>query len=242
MGVCDELAGGWALWAVREAAAKSGYFQSGGGASAFFGQVARDIRQACEEQRVPCTRNPTGNLMAPPLRAVDLARIGFHSARMAVLLTTFGTLPGEVDAQAAPPAPPPELLARYARITYDQKPQRARVFAWFTSGLLTVFRYLQIFGSLALIVGLWLRMPGGAPKAWAFRLKPSPSTWVGILCCLLFVLGRILLVGYLDAMSFKAQIRYLLAAYPGFLALMVLLLPSFQLTGAFGYGDRPTPA
>ncbi|MCJ7830435.1 MAG: hypothetical protein MUP74_03510, partial [Desulfobacterales bacterium] len=147
----------------------------------------------------------------------------------------------EVDAQAAPSAPHPDLLARYERITGDQAPQRARVFARFTLGQLTTYRYIQIFGSLALIAGLWLRVSGWSPKVGAFRPMPSPSAWIGITCCLLFVLGRILLVGYLDAMSFKAQIRYLLAAYPAFLTLIVLSLPSFQIERAFRHEDRSTP-
>ncbi len=58
MGICDELPGGWILWAVRDAAASIGVYQSATSASRFFGEVAREIKTACKEGRVRCTANP----------------------------------------------------------------------------------------------------------------------------------------------------------------------------------------
>lgn len=50
----DEIGGGWFSWALRDAAAAAGYFNSGIQSAAFFQRLADEINAACEAQRLDC--------------------------------------------------------------------------------------------------------------------------------------------------------------------------------------------
>lgn len=52
---CGDFAGGWFLWAVRDAAAAAGHFASAARADRFFGRVAEEIDDACRAGRVTCS-------------------------------------------------------------------------------------------------------------------------------------------------------------------------------------------
>lgn len=54
---CEELAGGWFIWALREAAAFEGYYQTPANAADFFARVANEINQACDDGRLTCKRS-----------------------------------------------------------------------------------------------------------------------------------------------------------------------------------------
>jgi hypothetical protein len=147
MGICDELAGGWTLWAIRDAAASIGLYSSAAHASEFYGAVAREICQACETGTVKYSTNSTGNLLAPPVTLTDVPRILISSAKLAIMAITFGK---QLDDLETPPEihATPELIARYQRITHDQNSQcpctalRMPHFYWIT------YRMIQIGGVL----------------------------------------------------------------------------------------------
>ena len=44
---CGEISSGWFVWALRDAAAKSGHYSSPAETSAFFGRIADEITAAC---------------------------------------------------------------------------------------------------------------------------------------------------------------------------------------------------
>lgn len=50
----DEIGGGWFAWALRDAVAAAGYFESGAQAAAFFQRLADEINAACQAQRLSC--------------------------------------------------------------------------------------------------------------------------------------------------------------------------------------------
>jgi hypothetical protein len=52
--------------------------------------------------------------------------------------------------------------------------------------------------------------------------------WIIAICVSVFVLSRLALIAYIDAMSFKAHIRYLLAIYPAMIVLIGLALPPIR--------------
>ena len=54
---CGEIAGGWFLWALRDAAAAHGHYQSPAKASGFFRQVASEINVACESGKLRCEQS-----------------------------------------------------------------------------------------------------------------------------------------------------------------------------------------
>jgi hypothetical protein len=63
---CGEIAGGWFMWALRDAAAAHGVYQSPAHASAFFRQLAREVRQSCASRKVACDSSLI-SLMPPPI-------------------------------------------------------------------------------------------------------------------------------------------------------------------------------
>ncbi len=227
MGICDELAGGWTLWAIRDAAASIGLYSSAAHASEFYGAVAREIRQACEKGTVKYSTNSTGNLLAPPVTLTDVPRILISSAKLAIMAITFGK---QLDDLETPPEihASPGLIARYQTITHDQNSQcpctalRMPHFYWIT------YRMIQIGGVLlvaAMFAAGLLRFKWKKHSPWQ---KTSRKMWIIAICVSVFVLSRLALIAYIDAMSFEANLRYLLTIYPAMIVLIGLALPSLQ--------------
>jgi len=222
MGICDELAGGWTLWAVRDAAASIGVYQSAISASHFYGEVAREVQTACKNGSVQCVENPTGNMLAPPLMWADLPRIFRSCIKMVVLSITFGKLLEAV--QDAPPIQPStELVSRYDQITHDQSPLKRNLSTVFIGIAIQIFQAIQIAG------GIWLLIAVGI-KSWKW-IKNIQSGLINIMpekyaltgCLMVFILSRIAVVAYIDAMSFYAQLRYMIVIYPALITLICLL-------------------
>jgi hypothetical protein len=53
--LCGEIGSGWFLWALRDAAAAAGHYQTPANASAFFGQIADEISAACAHRDLECS-------------------------------------------------------------------------------------------------------------------------------------------------------------------------------------------
>jgi hypothetical protein len=64
-GTCGDIAGGWFMWALRDAAAKNGFYQSPAIASESFGRIASEIAAACSTGRLNCRHRWLSYL--PPL-------------------------------------------------------------------------------------------------------------------------------------------------------------------------------
>jgi hypothetical protein len=62
---CGDIAGGWFMWALRDAAAKNGFYRSPAIASESFGKIASEIAAACSTGRLNCRRRWLSYL--PPL-------------------------------------------------------------------------------------------------------------------------------------------------------------------------------
>ena len=59
---CGEIAGGWFVWAVRDAAASLGYYRSPAEERKKFGQIASEIEAACAEGALKCSRSPDAHM------------------------------------------------------------------------------------------------------------------------------------------------------------------------------------
>jgi hypothetical protein len=68
---CGEIAGGWFIWALRDAAAAEGFYQSPARASRFFGKVRTQIDSACRLGRLVCRSSPISFM---PLISEEQAR------------------------------------------------------------------------------------------------------------------------------------------------------------------------
>jgi hypothetical protein len=222
MGICNELAGGWTVWAIRDAVASTGAYSSGESASRFYGSVAREIREACAEGKISYTRNPTGNLLAPPMRLTDVPRILISSVRVLSLALTFGDFalqPEDSDRLN------PDLIRRYQEITHDQGQDWPDNY-WKVSDIhVKIYRLIQLIGGLVFLTVFVIFFFRRSTNPDARHIGPRFPLWQLTLCTLIFILSRIAIIGYLDAMSFFAQIRYLIVLYPALMVLLCLLAP-----------------
>jgi len=232
MGICDELVGGWSMWALRDAVNSIGYYGSAKQASAFYRAAANEMATACKEGKIRCSGNPTGNLLAPAIIFGDSARLLKSFWRMSVHALTFKDIADKDIAEGFSVINKmealPELVKRYEHITHDQNPQPL----W-KMGLIrfhfTIYTWIQLIGVGMLIIrlpwnlvrGPWHQNGDTIPESRA----PSAYGTVAILA-LALIGSRIALVSYIDAMSFPAQLRYLFVIYP---ALMTLAITAFPM-------------
>ena len=65
---CQEkdYAGGWFIWALRDAVARAGYYVDANQTDSFYQKIAREINQACDEQKLDC--KPFRKSLAPEFR------------------------------------------------------------------------------------------------------------------------------------------------------------------------------
>lgn len=52
---CGDIAGGWFLWALRDAVASKGYYASPSTAAAFYRKLTAEVLQACRDHRLTCS-------------------------------------------------------------------------------------------------------------------------------------------------------------------------------------------
>ncbi len=63
----DEIAGGWFMFALREAVARAGHYESATKARAYYARVATELNGACDDGRLACSARRRS--MAPPYRS-----------------------------------------------------------------------------------------------------------------------------------------------------------------------------
>ncbi len=229
-GICDELAGGWFLWAVREGVSTLGYYASAPQAADFYREVSHEIGQACRSGAVPCSANLTGNMLAPPLGYEDLPQLALSAVRMVWLTVSLHGLTEALDTLGKMPFSR-DLEARYERITHDQGERRRQ-------GLSIVERsHIAVFAALQSLAVPWMLL-WACRRGWRRARGLSGAGEVlspGWLAALLgvFIIGRWGLVTYVDAMSFPANIRYLLVVYPALVTLVVVTLPTVDFGKRF---------
>ncbi|MBE9042524.1 hypothetical protein IQ235_17275 [Oscillatoriales cyanobacterium LEGE 11467] len=67
--ICDDYMGGVFLWALRDAVADSGYYQSAKETDRFYREIAEEIKIACEDDRLKCARSSLAfSSFSPQLR------------------------------------------------------------------------------------------------------------------------------------------------------------------------------
>jgi len=70
-----EIAGGWWMWALRDAVKENGYYSSGVRAMQFYTDMADEINQACNEGKIECYRAKES--MLPVLEKKDILHIAY---------------------------------------------------------------------------------------------------------------------------------------------------------------------
>jgi hypothetical protein len=82
---CGDIGGGWFMWALRDAVAMAGYYQSGSTAENYYFRLAQEINTACDKQQLDCIGERA--TLAPPFRTEYLSLLGetwFRGLKMLV--------------------------------------------------------------------------------------------------------------------------------------------------------------
>ncbi|OQK16727.1 hypothetical protein AU255_02125 [Methyloprofundus sedimenti] len=86
---CGEIAGGWFIWALREAAASKGYYQTPTKAADFFARIAREVNQACTDQRLSCSNSLSAYMPEISQRDIDKVPETLEQLLDMLLLSNF---------------------------------------------------------------------------------------------------------------------------------------------------------
>ncbi|QTL05351.1 hypothetical protein J5J86_08730 [Aquabacter sp. L1I39] len=128
---CGQLAGGWFVWAFRDAAANAGVFSSPRAARETFSRMAREIKAACASGALTC--RPTLNAHIPHM---SLAQWLDVPGRMLQALTTSAIATGDSYEMATTRPEPNEALfnlywsiLNYPR-TYGPASDRRETLGW----------------------------------------------------------------------------------------------------------------
>lgn len=86
---CNEIAGGWFIWALREAAASRGYYRTPRMASDFFARIATEINQACADGRIKCKKSLISFMPEVSQHEIDRAPETLEKLLEMLLLSNF---------------------------------------------------------------------------------------------------------------------------------------------------------
>ena len=204
--ICDDYAGGWEVWAIREAASSAGHFTSEAAVQDYFGRVAHDIEAACSSGRLQCDAH-----LPPSLEPLQHATVGgiLGSFWDGLVYTTTSsgptTLPGPqpavphalrqafADEIVRLPPTTSQAQAKEARLAAHSRPYRllADVYHWLVLALLVTG-----------VAGFALRFVSGR-RFGPFRRGPRVVVLLGAgLAAGAF--ARLLLLAMLDSTTFAA--------------------------------------
>ncbi len=86
-GICGDIAAGWLMWALRDAAAAAGHYHDARDAARYWASVRAEVASACRDGRIAC-----GGLsldFLPPLRRAHLAAFPGTFLRAAASVASF---------------------------------------------------------------------------------------------------------------------------------------------------------
>lgn len=236
---CGDFAGGWFMWAFRDAVTATGGYASAPAADAFYRQVAAEVEKACDDGRLTCVSGVVGLL--PPMTAAQWKTMPSRLGKLASMLTWQGIGDGQTESYVDPPTlramwlfvgrpmlPDPADMLEDAGI--PRSAEASMALRW------TKYRIGQAYG----LVLPWLAAAGLLAFAWATlgalrrrRLDPllplAAAAWS-------LVAGRGLLMALVDMTSFPAiHVHYLQPAFP------LLLMAAIISLAAIAPQQQPNP-
>lgn len=163
IGICDDIAGGWFQWALREAAAGAGHHGSAPAAAAYYRRLADEVNRACATGRLACTAQRA--TLFPVWSSAYREPLEEALGRAVELLAGFGQFEAEPSASFGPP----EALARFETLTRERLAPRQRprieIAGWAWSP----------HGDIGLRVRPQGRQPGGAAVETRVRFRASEA-------------------------------------------------------------------
>jgi hypothetical protein len=160
LGINNEIAAGWFLWALRDAANKIGVHETGQKAASFYGKMAHEINRACDEKRLP-GRTVIFSLIDPG----SLASLKY-------IPRAFGRI-SELFVSRYPRSSQHEdlVLSKPERQLYDEMTSRRAVYS--RVGTLQIAGWAFRSGDPVQLVGVY--DAGGDIEAASIRFSPRPD-------------------------------------------------------------------
>ncbi|MCK9516175.1 MAG: hypothetical protein WCZ18_07340 [Ottowia sp.] len=235
---CGDMAGGWFMWALRDAVAYSGHYDSAVDANTYYRRLANEVQAACQSGALKCRRSwlqfmpriTTEQWLHAPraaLRGLELLTFLREKPEAALTLPTGppGSRPAEVKRVLGRP-----LTTPINKVAPDASPDWQHAADLPPSRMAKAARHVhQIFIKIYAIV-LPLLTVGGLICffVWAFRLwrhRSAQDAWMfGVALALWGLLGtRLALLVLIDISAFPGITPYyLLPAYALLCAAAVL--------------------
>jgi hypothetical protein len=210
-GNASDVTGGWFIWAVREAAAKTGHYATAPEAQRYFQQVANEINAACNSGKLECV-GPRATLR-PPLRAQYAPLFLGAFARSVVVLAIFFPINPEPSKSVVPPAMAAEIrsMTHGYWVGIDPAPAGRPAAMVLLRVVLTVYQLVMPFAFVAALLGTRLVVQEATKRSASAAAIAKATLVLTLLCC---GLGRAALVSIVDATSFPAvDPSYLAPAY-----------------------------
>ena len=85
--LCDDIAAGWFVWALRDAVAAAGHYASAGSAADYYRRLATEVNAACEGGQIQCGAKRAS--MMPPWRSEYVSPFLNTLVRGTVFLSRF---------------------------------------------------------------------------------------------------------------------------------------------------------
>jgi hypothetical protein len=224
-GVCDDIAGGWFLWDIRDAAARAGHFTTARESAAFWSSVANEVNAACDSGRLRC--------IAPRASLVPSWRSEYVPPLLESFATAIGSMVRLQDVTAKPTASvgEPRELELFHKLTHERlagvdvpsalrlKLDRIRISI--LEEIVRAFR--AVLGAAA----------ASALVAWVLagvrllNARGDARLWWAATTVLVGVLSRLAVLTIVDVMAFRSlNVLYLAPAHALLLAFIVLALAS----------------
>ena len=227
LGICDEIVGGWTIWAVRQGAARIGAHSSARDAANFYRHVADDLERFCTQSTTPCSAGPVFSYLAPPFRLGHLKSWAGSSLMLGVRTLELSALPLFFRASTAATESTPGHGEQMERILHlVESPDRpagaqpSRVHF----GLYSVILIVGFLGLLGAILPLLSSRLTLFRPWWPWTSAATPVC-LGLAALLV---SRWVSLGYIDALSFPVSPRYLIVVFPFAATLAGLGLPGIE--------------
>ncbi len=206
LSICDDIAGGWFVWAFRYAAADKGHYKSGETTKTYYKRLASEINAACNEKRLDC--GPARSTLTSPWHAEYAWPLLTTIVSAAVSLSEFRGFNAEgLDV---------------ARIIFRQSsrlPEKDDLKIPLLNGIGSGYQlFIPILVLLALIAHI-------INTAYVFRKHVLTDHYVINSTIIIAIAGRLFILSWIDISSFPAaNILYLSPAYP-----LLLIFTIFSL-------------
>ncbi|MEH2380966.1 MAG: hypothetical protein V7K27_19120 [Nostoc sp.] len=212
--VCDDYAGGWFVWALRDAVAYAGEYKSAPETEAFYQQIASEIKSACISGRLSCNNSIFSiSAFSPEIRSEYIKPFlkSFSKLSQTLLnqMLMVNLNDGEKDLSHRK-----KFYERITRESFDFIKYRNlpvnQLKDKFIYSICALYKFC-----LPILLGIsTISLILGHLKGVNYKKVSARIPLIIILIMLLTIILRVALIAYIDTTSFPGDFRYLWPIVP----------------------------